>query len=422
MGRGVIISLVIVLILLVVGLLVVVLSSGNEPTETPIVEGEGFKMGLVAEGPVSINPLNNLGTSIIRQNSWFTQRGTWVRTGLDVGVAYDNSLETLVTVEGIAHYTPKDYSSFKSNLRELISGDKDIVKYWQLGNEPDLLWMMSGKTSDDYVEFFLELQPIIRDECPECKIVLAGISNQYDSGDNYEYFRDVLTKIKERSPDSKPFDVFDMHLYPFDDANYNMAERAVEEYKTLLQETGYDYPIELISTEFGMYSGQPKGFGEGLPFQTEEVQAQVLIKGMVQLFNGGLTKVSWSQLVNSYAYGHDNQNEGGIWDIIGLVYNGKGSYDLENNIAEGTKKESYFAYKTLASKVVGKTQVDKIAKGVYKFYGDSEVVYVAWKEDSGRLPSEISGEVKVTDHLGKEEVVDAESIILDSNPIFIEMM
>jgi len=367
-----------------------------------------------------------LGAKWVRKNHWYAPDGSFIVPGMPVKPLVEKGTNVLINVEPLALQMPNDYAQYKSRLSGLVSKEKTNVKYWQIGNEPDLIWTMAGKTSDDYVDFFLETAPVIRQVCPECRIVLGGISNQYDSGDNYEYFKTILTEIRAQSTDSRPFDAFDMHLYLFNDSDYTKAQKAAQNYKQLLSETGYDYPIELISTEFGTHSGQPKGTGDfviiGIPFQSEEAQAKMLIKMHVGFFSNGVTKAFWVSLLNFYKFGHNNPEEGGFWDLVGLAYNGKGSYDLANNLAPGAKKESFYAYKILAAKVRGKTDAEAISENVYKFSGGGETVYVAWSDTTGSLPASISGMVKVTSYMGAEEVKDARSVILTDSPIFIEII
>ena len=279
------------------------------------------------------------------------------------------------------------------------------------------MWQRGGYTADDFVRFFLEAAEVIRDECSDCKIVLAGISNQYDSSsENYDFYEEVLEKIKKQSSDPKPFDIFDVHVYTHDD-DYNKAEKAVNDYKKLLADTGYNYDIEFISTELGTYSGEPKGFN--LPFQSEEFQAEMLIKLHVKFFNAGVRKVFWTSVINIHKFGHKGQ-EGGYFDLVGLIYNGAGSYDIEHGIKKGTKKKAFYAYKTLASKIKDKTSVEEISENVFRFSSESDIVYIAWSDDKGKLPSSITGTVKVTDYLGNEKIMNASDIVLNDNPVFID--
>jgi len=55
-----------------------------------------------------------------------------------------------------------------------------------------------------------------------------------------------------------------------------------------------------------------------------------------------------------------------------------------------------------------------------RFIEDDRVIYVLWGK--GKLPSEIKGEVRLTDISGNEEIITPESIRLTSSPVFIEII
>ena len=363
------------------------------------------------------------GATWMRRNCWFSPEGSFILEGGDISILVGNDINLLNTIEPSGDQPPSDYTVFKEKLRELVLNEKAYVKYWQLGNEPDLMWAKNGKTEEDYVTFFLELQPVIREACPECIIVLGSTTKSpCNAGNKYDYFKKVLTEIRARSPDAKPFDVFDFHLYPMDGA-YTCVEAAAPSYRALLTETGYDSNIEFTNSETGVYSGLPNGGPLGsitnAHFQSEQTQAKMLVKFYAIFFNSGVSKIFWLSLINPYKIGH-SPVEGGVEDLQGLAYNGKGSYDLNNNIPAGTKKEAFYAYKTLTSKVQGMTQSEKIADYVYRFSNSNKAVYVAWNDSGGKLLAQISGTVRVTDYLGNEQTINAEDVTLTDSPVFIE--
>ena len=127
-------------------------------------------------------------------------------------------------------------------------------------------------------------------------------------------------------------------------------------------------------------------------------------------------------MINPYKFGHNTTEADSVWDLVGLVYNGKGSYDIANDIPPLTKKKSFYAYKTLASKVQGKTDAEEIYKDVYRFSNGDDIVYVAWSNTTGNLPAAISGSVKITDYMGNEETKDASMVVLTDSPVFIETL
>lgn len=390
---------------------------------------EGFLIGFLAagcrgleeviSGREEFNYALELGVGGQRAPFWYLDGEFQDMCGVTAELI-KNGFEIIANAQPMPAGPPADYNIYKAKLADLIKNKSKFIRYWQVGNEPDLTWTQRGYTAKDYVKFFLESAKVMRENCPGCKIVLAGISNQYDSGDNYAFYKEILTGIRKESSDLKPFDVFDAHLYT-DNSDYKKARKAVSIYKQLLRDTGYNYEVEFVSTEFGTYSGQPRMAAKEIPFQSEEFQAEMLIKLYVEFFNAGIAKAFWADLINNYKFGFRGK-EGGFFDLTGLIYHGKGSYDLEQGISAGTKKKAFYAYKTLLSKVQGKTKAEEIAENVFKFSQGSEIVYVAWSDTTAKLPALIEGRVKATDYLGNEQIKEAKEVILDDRPVFIETM
>ena len=109
-----------------------------------------------------------------------------------------------------------------------------------------------------------------------------------------------------------------------------------------------------------------------------------------------------------------------------------GLYDLKHN-----KKELFYAFKTLVTKLEHFTSVESLSQGCtapstglvvkgpsgscrYKFtFQQKGPVYVVWGE--GSLPLEIgSGTWTVTDYQGNKKVLDAAAIAMDDSPIFLQ--
>ena len=78
------------------------------------------------------------------------------------------------------------------------------------------------------------------------------------------------------------------------------------------------------------------------------------------------------------------------------------------------KLRNFQKVEIIKEKVRGKI----ILEGQYRFIKDEGVIYLLWGE--GRLPSEIKGEVKVTNISGSEKILTSGSIRLTSRPIFVE--
>lgn len=374
------------------------LALGTQPTDPPHVR------------PIAVDLFFQTGARRLRMDCMYVD-GRFILLGDPSVYAY-----AIFTINSIQSVEPPNYSAFYAELTKLMK-DHPEIEYWQIGNEPDLAW---PNNLVQFISFFTKTSEFIRNECRSahrnCKIVLPGISNQYDTGSrSHTYFKALLASLKTVTP--IPFDVFDLHLF-LDDEQYGKAKTAINTYKQLLADTGFGKDTEMIATELGAYSGTPYL----LPFllnQTEESQAKMLIKLHTLLFAGGITQVYWMSVINFHAFGNGG-TPGGLFDFIGLAYNGLGRYDVVNRIQTGTKKKSFYAYQALASKVQTLSFVSEAGSNIYKFGDGTKVVYIAW-DDSGsaKLPASIRGSVKVTDYLNNTQTQAAESITLSSSPIFI---
>ncbi len=80
------------------------------------------------------------------------------------------------------------------------------------------------------------------------------------------------------------------------------------------------------------------------------------------------------------------------------------------------KLGSFREAETIKQQIRGKT----IIQGQYRFTEYDRVIYVLWGK--GKLPSQIKGEVRLTDISGNEEIITSDLIRLTSSPIFIEII
>ena len=100
-------------------------------------------------------------------------------------------------------------------------------------------------------------------------------------------------------------------------------------------------------------------------------------------------------------------------------------------IPSGTQVIGFYAHLTVASMLGELSKNDEIEtfkekigewsieEGQYRFTIKDKTVYALW--GAGPLPSELSGEIKVTEISGASKVVDAATLELDDSPIFVEI-
>lgn len=329
-----------------------------------------------------------------------------------------NGIEVVGCVLPINPFVPANLDSFKDNFRHLIRR-YPWIKVWQIGNEPDLSW----DNPEDYPRFFFAGQQVVRERCPDCKVALAGAGARWPEQNFGEWrqslaiYDRIVSKIADEARgDPKPFDIVDMHYYDFSGTGEGMLE-TLREYRDLPRKYGLSRDIEFWVTECATPTG-PLTWPPDSPSQTEEQQAGELVARFVTMLGAQVKRVSWARFYENYRY---QDLEGGFFDHAGLIYNGLGS-EADEGIRAGTKKQGFYAYKTLVSKLGGCVRVHRLGAGHYKFFFDSgrQPVYVLWDAGGSTPPEELSGPIVVTDLQGVRTETLGELLTLGPIPVFVE--
>ncbi len=263
----------------------------------------------------------------------------------------------------------EQYRRFVTRVVERYDGDgmydmpglKNPVQYWQIGNEP------SHRSRDwqGYLRLFEISSEAVKAACPGCKVVMGGNSRGLTG------FRAFYIPLLEKMKDY-PIDVFDIHHFGLGNRNcgkeISKLKHAVE---SALIENGH-LGTEIWMTEFGTYAGQPwkPGPRRGrLPKQTQALQAEQLVKGMVVALAKGIKKVFWAWgMVDGFGL------DGGIFDHTGLI------------TETGDKKLAFYAYKLLIEKLRGcdfsLTRELDLGKGIhaYEFFRPGSSIVILWSE------------------------------------------
>ena len=265
-------------------------------------------------------------------------------------------------------YLEEKYIAFVKKLVERYDGDsiddmsglQNPVRYWQVFNEPDL----ASKDWEGYAHLLEITYKAIKEACPECKVVIGGMS-LFPEGFN-KFYIPILKKLK-----GKYIDVFDFHQ--FGESWVWMAyEDIISAIKNGLSENGYTR-TEIWITETGTYSGKPENSRK----QTEKEQAEALLKRYVCATSLGIKKIFWAfGLIEGCTDGN------GEFDHTGLIYDGKDSDDL----GYGQKKLAYYTYKMMTEKLEGcnLSEIERLNLGericAYRFTKQNKPVYVIWAQ------------------------------------------
>jgi hypothetical protein len=313
-------------------------------------------------------------------------------------------------------FVPTDMATFEKSLRQLVQ-QYPWIKIWQVGNEPNV----SLTYPEEYPRMFLAGSRVVREECPDCKVMLAGVAARYPTEvQAVDVYRRALGEIAALAGGGQPFDIFDVHFYAkAGSENAMLAE--IASYRALLEEYGYG-SAEIWLTETATWTGRITDPAIA-PIQNEGEQASELVRRFVSLLDAGLTGVSWARPYENYRYSYGEVD--GIYDNTALIYNGLGQ-ETARGVPAGTPKQSFFAYKTLVAKVAGFSEVRKMAPGAYEFGfpEDGRRLYVLWDAGSNLIAANVlpgdSEQFVVCDMLGDGDVMEAEDIALGPKPIYVE--
>ena len=360
---------------------------------------QDFTLGLIDE----------LGITWVRIDFYYID-SSFVEYPAYLQQLYDRDINVVGCIRPAFPLNDEQLVEFKADLKQLIADHPDIL-VWQLDNEPDL----EKYDPDEYTEVFLAMEPVVRENCPSCRIALAGAAVPFDGGiRDRVYYDQVMAGIAARTSEPSPFDIVDLHLYGRT-GNYLTIPGLMKDYRQILTRNGYDEATSIWFTECATYTGRPS-LPPNYPAQTEEEQAAELLKRFATAAAEGAEMISWNRFYENYQYGTSNN---GYFDNTGLVYNGLGA-EAESGIAAGTRKQAFFAYETLIKKTGGYSQVTRLAPGQFRYdFPDGQPpVYMVWAENGTTLPAELEQRVVVTDYTGNKSETDVLSPL--DMPVFVE--
>lgn len=294
------------------------------------------------------------------------------------------------------------WKAFVQNLVERYDGDgqgdmpglRYGIKHWEIGNEPEMGRFNNGNPQD-YFDTLKAAYEGVKAADPDSKVLSAGASPVYVPRSS-ELASQVVSFWQQvfALEGGAYMDVLTIH--------HTCPEQAPPLVSFLERFSGYGK--EIWVTEFGTYSGTASKNGTTLPAQTEEYQASYLVKNSVAGFAHGMKKLFWTIFV---APKTAPPMPGNDWmDPVAMVK------------SDGSVKPVYKAQQVMSAKIDGFTSVQELGEGRYRFTVNGRPVYVLW--GAGQLPSELSGQVLVTDLSGNETRVSASALTLTSNPVFVE--
>jgi hypothetical protein len=311
-----------------------------------------------------------------------------------------NEDDVFIDQLGISRCNPCNETAYLNFIRTMVErydgdGVDDMpgleypVTYYEFINEPFLNIEVEEKkeatemhykgTPEEFVHFMNMTYDAMKEAYAEVVFVHAGINSLEDDYITLDFWNVVYKQHAK-------FDVANIHAI-----NQDRYDLFTAELTELLSRYYESMP--------SFWVGEVEVAGDEDMYD-EETQAMDLIKGYVRAFANGAEKIFYN-----------------IW------YDPGSSQTFMNAAVirvDHTEKSLYYAFKTMISKIDYFTSVEKREEGLFKFTVNDNAVYVAWNIDA--LPEDLTGEVKVTEMLGTEHIVDASEIKSTEQPIFIELL
>ncbi len=88
--------------------------------------------------------------------------------------------------------TEEEIQRYLDYVRYIVHHFKDRIKYYQILNEPRNALIGQYVRPEDYVNLVRRVIPVIRDECPDAKIVVGSVNGLPDDQDSYEYLLKII--------------------------------------------------------------------------------------------------------------------------------------------------------------------------------------------------------------------------------------
>ena len=339
-------------------------------------------------------------------NAYLTDLGVkWVQ---EMPVGINNVPESIgiysrVGREGGARPPSIDYDAYKGALRKTIERFKNRVKYWEVDTEPGGFGPPKGWKGHEkeYAFFLKETYGVIKNECPDCMVVLggsAGIAGGLREDSNAVFVRRMLDHGAGQN-----FDVFSFKLHHHKVSDYVDLKNKMEIYGRIFSDRNIALKQKPVFLETAIYDGNPH-YPPGhplsfvhLPSQTEFQQAAGLVKTYVYAIAHGVDRVFWNEILERHNFGGEKRNP---FNHYGLVHNPL------NEDGKSHKKLAYYTYKKMVEILEGsdwKSTVTVREQGgifIYRFNRQGKRIIVAWhdgkEEPNVRISGLNSAKIKVT--------------------------
>ncbi|NOY97732.1 MAG: hypothetical protein GXP40_00805 [Chloroflexi bacterium] len=324
-----------------------------------------------------------------------------------VNVANKNDVNLLITInpgyskKEYGDYLPTDLKAYSEFVKSLVRS-YPTVKHWQIHNEVNgnVFWK---DTPQNYAILVRTTSDAIRENCPDCKIVLGSSININASGEPLQmetYFEPFFQALNRMG--NNYFDVFDYHFFPpkgsTPETYYRALDDGIASVKNLLGQYNYaDSEVWITETMIFTTDGMSSSEILNLPveYQTisETQQATALFKTHITALSLGVKKIFWNKLTE------------GPW--FDFMFNRCGLVRHPNISGSTDKKLAYYTYKLMVETLDGSDwkSIDKIQDSngvnVFEFDNNNNPAWIAWNDNTGAaqitITNIVSDSLKVTE-------------------------
>jgi len=335
----------------------------------------------------------------------------WGRSDLVVRECYENGINICAVILGgnIPNPTAKSYDAierFVSFVAEAARKYNNIIKYWEVWNEPDAKnsWPRSrdpkGKT---YAKFLRACYTEIKSINADSQVLIGGLTG---SAKNRFWYLSQIYKNKGKNY----FDIAAIHPYTAPDSpeKNNILEKKIEDAAVRLKRNG-DVEKNIWITELGY----PTSKGSDRRNISLEDQANFLVRScLIAISHPDVEKIFWHCLRNI------GVSKTAMQQNFGLINN------------DFTPKPAAIAYFNLINKTadlnyIGRLDLNANLRG-YIFGKKDKRVKILWSlEEDEVLVLPVKGSsVLITDIMGNTKYMQSQKgkarILLTDSPIFLE--
>lgn len=286
--------------------------------------------------------------------------------------------------------------------------DLDVpIKYWEVMNEPSMQGGSTGGmgeelkffvgTSEEYLDILKASYEVIKEADPEAKVVQGGMAGM--QSDFLEFWTPIL-----EAGGGDYFDIANMHTINTDKYREDLYMIKFKEY---LEEYGLEEkPVWITEVQYGELIEEPDDLYD---------MEVTMVKSTVLSLALGADKLFYIE--NWLFWGDEPSKENEKYENLENSSTHNVYLNLVDKVNEFgevvTLEEEYEKHRDDWNGVTS-------TLGQYKFDKGDYAVYVMWGDSN--IPSEIKGQVKVINIYGEEEIMDADDIVLDDEPVFIELI